>query len=54
MERIYTSKKHIIREIPRVLLIACNSTLFLCRHEDTISFLFQRGTFWLTDYNKFL
>ena len=53
MERIYTSKKLMITEIPRVLLIV-NCTLFLCRHEDTSLFLFQRGTFWLTDYNKFL
>ena len=28
-----------IREIPRVLLVERNSALFLCRHEDTSSFL---------------
>ena len=42
MARIFTSKKHMIREIPRILLVLTHN-LFLCWHEETSSFLLFNG-----------
>ena len=53
LKRIFTSKKHTIREIPRVLLVVTYQrfvSVSVWEHEF-VSFV-QCGMFWLTDYEK--